>query len=118
MPKPPAGIVFSTEHGEMCPTCAQPIAQCVCKTPIAPPDGDGIARIRLETKGRNGKAVTTIAGIQLPAAELEKLAKDLKRRCSSGGTVKDFVLEIQGDHRDVIERELKARGFTVKRAGG
>jgi translation initiation factor 1 len=82
------------------------------------PRGDGIVRVRRETQGRGGKTVTTISGVPLADAALAALAGELKRRCGTGGTAKDGVIEIQGDHRDVIVAELERRGFTVKRAGG
>jgi translation initiation factor 1 len=80
--------------------------------------GDGTVRIRRETKGRKGKGVTTVSGIELPEAELKALAKQLKQKCSTGGTVKSGVIEIQGDHRDLLKAELKKRGHQVKLAGG
>ncbi|MBK8975627.1 MAG: stress response translation initiation inhibitor YciH [Planctomycetes bacterium] len=86
--------------------------------PPAQPAGDGIVRIRRETSGRGGKTVTTVAGVPLVGEELKQLAKELKRRCGVGGALKDDVIEIQGDHRDAVEQELRRRGFTVKRAGG
>ena len=82
------------------------------------PRGDGIVRVRRETQGRGGKTVTTVSGTGLPEAELCALAGELKRRCRSGGSVKDYVIEIQGDHRDAVVQELERRGFSVKRAGG
>jgi len=82
------------------------------------PRGDGIVRVRRETQGRGGKTVTTVSGVGLPEAELRELAGELKRRCGSGGSVKDYVIEIQGDHRDAVVAELERRGFTVKLAGG
>ena len=82
------------------------------------PRGDGIVRVRRETQGRGGKTVTTVAGVGLPEAELRELAGELKRRCGTGGSVKDYVIELQGDHRDAIVAELEKRGFTVKLAGG
>ena len=75
-------------------------------------------RVGRETKGRGGKGVTLITGLRLSVAELEALAGDLKRRCGCGGTVKDGVIEIQGDQRDAIVAALRARGFDAKRAGG
>ncbi len=75
-------------------------------------------RVRREVKGRRGKPVTTIAGVPLPSDDLKELAGELKRKCGSGGSAKDGVIEIQGDHRDVVVGELEARGYTVKRAGG
>lgn len=75
-------------------------------------------RVGRETKGRGGKGVTVITGLRLSVAELEAIAGELKRRCGSGGTVKEGVIEIQGDHRDAIVVALRARGFDARRAGG
>jgi len=94
--------------------------------PVRPPDpappraprGDGVVRVRREVAGRRGKPVTTIRGVPLASDELAALASALKRRCGSGGTAKDGVIEIQGDHRDTVIAELQARGYTVKRTGG
>ena len=90
------------------------------KDPAPPrrPRGDGIVRVRREVKGRRGKTVTTIEGVPLPDGELRDLGSELKRRCGTGGAVKDGVIEIQGDHRDTLVAELEGRGYTVKRAGG
>ena len=82
------------------------------------PRGDGIVRVRRETQGRGGKTVTTVSGVGLASDELLALASDLKRRCGTGGSVKDYVIEIQGDHRAAIVAELELRGFKVKLAGG
>jgi translation initiation factor 1 len=82
------------------------------------PRGDGIVRVRRETQGRGGKTVTTVSGVGLASDELRALASDLKRCCGTGGSVKDYVIEIQGDHREAIVAELERRGFTVKLAGG
>ncbi len=79
---------------------------------------DGAVRIRREVKGRRGKPVTTVFGLPLDAAALRELASELKRRCGTGGSCKDGVIEIQGDHRDRIAADLVARGYRVKRAGG
>jgi translation initiation factor 1 len=75
-------------------------------------------RVRREVKGRRGKAVTTISGVPLNAEALRELAAELKRRCGTGGSSKDGVIEIQGDHRDVLVEELRSRGYSVKLAGG
>jgi translation initiation factor 1 len=75
-------------------------------------------RVRRETQGRGGKTVTTIRGISTSEAELTALAGQLKRLCGSGGSVKDWVIEIQGDHRDRVVAALQERGHTVKLAGG
>jgi len=70
------------------------------------------------SKGRKGKTVTSITGVPLPPDALRDLSKDLKRLCGTGGTLKDGVIEIQGDHRDSLVEELERRGFRVKRTGG
>jgi len=113
------GIVYSTEHGRMCPACGRPVGECVCRQQRATiPVGDGVVRVGRETKGRKGKGVTVITGLPLDEQGLQKLATDLKRRCGAGGTVKGSTIEIQGDHRDLLVAELTARGYTVKRSGG
>ena len=84
----------------------------------AVPEGDGIARVRRETKGRGGKTVTTVSGVLLKADDLKALAKRLKNRCGCGGAVKDGVIEIQGDKAEQVCELLKAEGYQVKRAGG
>jgi translation initiation factor 1 len=111
-------VVYSTAHGRMCPGCGRPIAECVCREQTAVPQGDGIVRVSRETKGRRGKTVTTVTGLPLDQKELQRLAKDLKRTCGAGGTVKETVIEVQGDHRDMLIEELRARGYTAKRSGG
>lgn len=75
-------------------------------------------RVERQTKGRKGKGVTLIHGVPLPPDELAQLGKKLKKMCGSGGTVKDGVIEIQGDHRDRLVAELSKHGWKVKRAGG
>ena len=113
------GLVYSTEGGRMCPTCRKPVAACVCSLPApAGPVGDGTVRVGRETKGRGGKAVTVIRGLTLDAAGLAELGKRLRTACGAGGTVKDGVLELQGDHCDRVIDCLKKDGWTVKRAGG
>lgn len=109
--------VYSTEDGKICPGCDQPQAQCVCGKEVVP-EGDGIVRLRRETKGRKGKGVTLVDGVLMTPSELKKLAKELKNKCGTGGTVKDGNIEIQGDHRDLLMDVLTQKGFTVKKAGG
>ncbi len=82
------------------------------------PKGDGVVRVARQTKGRKGKGVTLITGVPLRTDELKDLAKTLKQRCGSGGTVKDGIIEIQGDHRDALVKELSTRGWVVKKSGG
>jgi translation initiation factor 1 len=100
-------LVYSTDAGR--------IKETLSEQPI---ETDGIVRIRRETKGRKGKGVTTVSGVGLAEAELKTLAKKLKQKCSTGGTVKDGVIEIQGDHRDTLKTELEKLGHNVKLAGG
>ena len=111
-------MVYSTERGLVCPKCRLPIAKCRCGKVEPAPAGDGIVRVRRETRGRGGKTVTTVSGVPLGGEALRNLASDLKRRCGTGGTAKDGVIEIQGDHRVTIVAELSRRGFTAKLAGG
>ena len=113
-----SGIVYSTEHGRMCPACGEPVAKCVCRKAGMPPAGDGVVRVGRETKGRKGKCMTVITGFGLDSDGLRELAKQLKQRCGTGGTVKAGAIQIQGDHRDLLIEELKARGYVVKRTGG
>lgn len=104
-------LVYSTETGR--------VKQA--KTKNAPPPqrpSDGIVRLQRQTKGRNGGTVIVISGLPLAEAPLKELAGALKKRCGCGGTIKDGVIEIQGDHRDILLAELQARGFKVKLAGG
>ena len=112
------GLVYSTEGGRMCPACRQPVAACVCSAAAAPAHrGDGIVRVGRETQGRGGKVVTVVRGVDGNAAALAALGKRLRAACGSGGTVRDGVLEVQGDHRDPIADLLSREGFTVRRAG-
>lgn len=110
------GLVYSTDAGRMCPACRQPIAACVCGQK-AVPSGDGIVRVSRETKGRAGKGVTLVKGLALDAAALAALGKQLKAACGSGGTVKDGVIEIQGDHVERVTGLLRRDGHAVKRVG-
>lgn len=111
------GLVYSTDSGRMCPVCRQPVAACVCGKK-AIPVGDGIVRVSRETKGRAGKGVTLVKGLALDAAALTATGKQLKAACGSGGTVKDGVIEVQGDHCERVIEFLKQQGWNVKRAGG
>ncbi|MDR5900214.1 translation initiation factor Sui1 [Halomonas vilamensis] len=115
------GLVYSTDQGDTCPTCREPLAECHCEA-LAEQERiaalDGIVRIRRETSGRKGKGVTTLTGIPLPENELTPLAKRLKKRCGTGGSVKNGVIEIQGDQRETLKQALTELGYTVKLAGG
>ena len=116
---PNGGLVYSTEAGRMCPVCRHPIAQCACKKAgVAAAPSDGVVRLFFETKGRGGKGVTVVRGLGLDDAALTALGKKLKTACGVGGTAKDGVIELQGDHRDRVLALLKEQGRSVKKAGG
>jgi len=110
------GSVYSTDFGQMCPDCGKAKKDCICKTSKVY-ESDGIVRVGRSTKGRKGKGVTTVEGLSLDSNALKKLAKELKQKCGVGGTVKDGVIEIQGEQRDAIVELLKKKGYTVKKSG-
>jgi translation initiation factor 1 len=116
------GLVYSTESGRMCPLCRQALSACTCQglrgASGGVPAGDGWVRVSRETKGRGGKAVTLVRGVPLDADALDALGKRLRMACGSGGTVKDGVLEVQGDHVERVIGLLQQDGYKVKRAGG
>ncbi len=112
------GLVYSTDSGRMCPACRQPLAGCRCKAAAAAPGGDGIVRVGRSSKGRGGKTVTEVRGLPLAGDDLAALGKRLRTLCGTGGTLKDGVLELQGDHCERVIDSLKAGGWTVKRTGG
>ena len=113
------GLVYSTEQGRMCPVCRQPVDACTCRQAAkAAPAGDGIVRVSRETGGRGGKTVTVVRGVPLDAPALVGLAATLKAACGCGGTVKDGVIELQGDRRDAAVAHLEKAGWRVRRAGG
>ena len=111
-------LVYSDQLGRICPDCHQPVQKCCCNQQPNRPKGDGIVRIQRETKGRKGKGVTLISGIPLAPDELKILAKSLKQKCGTGGTIKNGIIEIQGDHRDLLLTLLLEQGWKVKKAGG
>ena len=110
--------VYSTESGRICPDCGKPKTECSCKKNSARTSGDGVVRVALEKKGRGGKTVSVISGLSLKDAALSALATDCKRRCGTGGTIKNGNIEIQGDHRDTLIAILKEKGISAKRVGG
>lgn len=103
-------LVYSTETGR--------VRAAQSENKSVPTVGDGIVRIRRETKGRKGKGVTTVSGLPLGPEQLKSVAKNLKKLCGTGGSVKQGVIEIQGDQRELVKAELEKQGFTVKFAGG
>lgn len=113
-----SSLVYSSEHGRMCPKCQQPVPKCICNKKKNYTSSDGIVRVSRETKGRKGSGVTLISGVPGDEETLKKLAADLKKKCGAGGALKDGIIEIQGDHRDRLFSELEKLGFKVKRSGG
>jgi translation initiation factor 1 len=113
-----ARIVYSTGIGTLCPNCRRAVRECVCPKGAPGAAKVGAIRVGREVKGRAGKGVTTVTGLPLAPADIEALATTLKKRCGSGGTVRAGVVEIQGDHRDVIVAELAKLGWTAKKSGG
>ncbi|ENM5824595.1 stress response translation initiation inhibitor YciH [Vibrio metoecus] len=101
-------LVYSTEVGRIKPE----------EIKIERPKGDGIVRLLRETKGRKGKGVTLIKGLDVDDTELKLLAAELKKKCGCGGAVKDGDIEIQGDVREQLKTLIEAKGFKVKLAGG
>ncbi len=131
MRKTDSQLVYSTEAGRMCPGCRQALAACVCKQQAAPvgdgvaPVGDGVApvgggvvRVSREKQGRGGKTVTVVRGLPLAPDALAALGKQLRAACGAGGTAKEGVLEVQGDHVERVLAWLQAQGHAAKRAGG
>ena len=111
-------LVYSTESGRLCPQCHRPAVDCRCGKDRPAVLGDGFVRLQRETKGRGGKAVTLITGLDLPEREMRELVRALKQKCGVGGSIKPGHIEIQGDLRPAIKAELEKRGFKVKIAGG
>ena len=104
-------VVYTTEHGRMCPDCGRPKSRCICRS-----RGDSLSfqdpiRIRYEIKGRKGKGVTIVEGLPVGAPETMAFLQEMKRSCGSGGTIKNGLVMIQGDHRKLLEAECKKRGF-------
>jgi translation initiation factor 1 len=93
------------------------VDRCTCREKKIANSGMGV-RIRREVKGRKGKTITRISGLPLNDISLLELAREMKTRCGTGGTVKDGDILIQGDHRTTLKRFLEAKGYRVKLAGG
>ncbi len=114
--------VYSTEFGQLCKKCGEPVHDGRCKADSAKVLGDGVVRIRRETKGRKGAGVTLVEGVPLAESDLKALHKKLKKQCGVGGSVKNGILEFQGDHREKLLgliKELKeASSWDVKLSGG
>ena len=111
-------LVYSTANDSRCPRCGKSLRACRCSPAATRPAGDGIVRVSRQSKGRKGKGVTLVTGVPLQGAELSAFAAELRKRCATGGALKDGVIEIQGDHRDRLIELIEQRGWPVKRAGG
>ncbi len=111
------GLVYSTDSGRMCPACRQPLLNCVCNQVKPTGTVNDVVRVSCETKGRGGKSVTLVKGLALDANALAQTGKLLRAACGSGGTVKDGVIEVQGEHVDRVMEALLKQGYLVKRAG-
>ena len=112
------GPVYSTDKGGSCPDCKQPASKGLCRVHQPPAVNDGVVRVSRATKGRKGAGVSLISGLPAEQDELKILARQLKQKCGSGGTVKNGIIEIQGDHRQVLVAELEKMGYKPKLAGG
>lgn len=117
MPKDDRPTVYSTASNfERCPRCLR--FPCRCPKPKRLPPQQQTAAIRREKQGRGGKTVTVVRDLQLSPDDLKALAKQLKQACGTGGTVKEGVIEIQGDHREKIAATLRSLGYKTKFSGG
>ena len=119
-PEPRSRLVYSTDAGRTCPQCQQALTACACRAQAAAAVlGNGVVRVSRETAGRGGKAVTLVRGLPLDAAALADLGKRLKAACGTGGTVKDGVIEVQGDHVERVLAALRQAGWPgARRSGG
>ena len=125
-------LVYSTANNNTCSRCHKPLKNCKCQTKTATKTAsknpvqaatntpnDGVVRISRETKGRKGKGVTLVKGVKMTETELKQLSKQLKTLCGSGGSLKDGVIELQGDHREQVQTFLSQNlKQTIKLAGG
>lgn len=108
---PGGSLVYSTEGGRMCPACRHPLGECQCRNANPPSKAAGKVRVSRESKGRGGKTVTLVHGLALEPIALAVLARELRNACGCGGTLKDGVVEVQGEHVDRVTALLRARGL-------
>jgi translation initiation factor 1 len=117
MPRQENPTVYSTEDDfKICPRCGR--YPCRCPKPKSLPPQQQMVSIQREKKGRGGKTVTVMRGLQLTEEDMKALSKQLKQACGTGGTVKEDVIEIQGDHRETIAERLRQLGYKTKFVGG
>jgi translation initiation factor 1 len=117
-------VVWVTGAGQVryCKTCGKPEGECRCseqrRMGNAALPKDGFVRLSLDRKQRRGKAVTLVANVPGDLDQLTSLAQQLRKLCGAGGSLKEGVIELQGDHRDKVEARLQALGYKIKRVGG
>jgi translation initiation factor 1 len=112
-------LVYSTDGGRMCPACRQPMTACTCAAlQKTLPRGDGRVRVSREVASRGGKTVTVVRGLALTDEQIAALGKRLRAACGTGGTAKDGVIEVQGDHVERVLAWLVKEGIPAKRGGG
>ena len=106
-------LIYSTGKGSICPDCSKPVKECACREikRNALPETSGKVRIRHETAGRKNKGVTIIYGLPLSPEQLEELAKKLKSAFGTGGAVKDYTIELQGNQCEKAAVELGRLGY-------
>lgn len=117
MRKRKGGLVYSTDKGRLCPGCHRAVNECVCSDRSRTGTQDGSVIVSRETKGRKGAGVTLVSGLPLSESALRTLAKTLKSKCGVGGSVKDGIIELQGDQRDKVQSLLETDGYRVKHRG-
>jgi len=113
-----SNVIYSSEFGSLCPVCRKPIKECTCEKNPYSPNPDGVVKVRRETSGRKGKGVITIKDVPGTLDDVKELARFLKTKIGSGGSVKDGIIEIQGEKLDQVLDLLKKKGYTVKKIGG
>ena len=114
MPKNKASLVYSSESGRVCRKCEQPLDACSCNPSANLKDGLKTVRVSLTSKGRKGKSVTLIKGLTIKPSELKAYAGNLKKKTGTGGSLKDGVVEIQGDFREKVAEILTRDGWEVQ----
>ena len=109
-----ATLTYSTEFGSICQECERPKDECTCNPSANPKDGSKTVRVSSTNKGRKGKTVTLIKGLRMNPNELKAYAGKLKKKTGTGGSLKDSVIEIQGDYRGKVGEILKKDGWEVR----
>jgi len=112
-------LVYTTAHDANCPNCGHTIDTCVCGTDqLQQRSSQSKIRIRRDKKGRRGKTVTIISGLPLGEKALLEMAAEFKRKCGTGGSVKNREILIQGDRAKVLLQILEKKGYKAKISGG